>query len=221
MVSVKSQRLRSQAALIALCSIVFCRCLRVNPKGLDEESKDYLSLYLLLVSCNKSEVRAKFKFSILNAKREETKAMGKSVTNEWRLHQSAENRRNYAQKRLWKLMLQKRPGPNPILSTFISHNDRGNPKSKEDTKLIHPMTLCSYRRVENILKVIILSFFVWVDCVDSCSRMCILCWRELHKNQSAEYYCDRKLVCPCRFILSQKESVHFITLWSRKRFIWI
>merc|ERR1712226_1619508 len=35
-------------------------CLRVNPKGLDEESKDYLSLYLLLVSCNKSEVRAKF-----------------------------------------------------------------------------------------------------------------------------------------------------------------
>jgi speckle-type POZ protein len=51
------------------------RCLRVNPKGLDEESKDYLSLYLLLVSCNKTEVRAKFKFSILNAKREETKAM--------------------------------------------------------------------------------------------------------------------------------------------------
>jgi speckle-type POZ protein len=53
------------------------RCLRVNPKGLDEESKDYLSLYLLLVSCNKTEVRAKFKFSILNAKREETKAMGR------------------------------------------------------------------------------------------------------------------------------------------------
>ena len=25
-------------------------CLRVNPKGLDEESKDYLSLYLLLVN---------------------------------------------------------------------------------------------------------------------------------------------------------------------------
>lgn len=53
----------------------------MNPKGLDEESKDYLSLYLLLVSCNKSEVRAKFKFSILNAKREETKAMGKSGKN--------------------------------------------------------------------------------------------------------------------------------------------
>lgn len=50
-------------------------CLRVNPKGLDEESKEYLSLYLLLVSCNKSEVRAKFKFSILNSRREETKAM--------------------------------------------------------------------------------------------------------------------------------------------------
>ena len=58
-------------------NLLCCRCLRVNPKGLDEESKDYLSLYLLLVSCNKSEVRAKFKFSILNAKREETKAMGK------------------------------------------------------------------------------------------------------------------------------------------------
>ena len=50
-------------------------CLRINPKGLDEESKDYLSLYLLLVSCNKSEIRAKFKFSILNHKNEETKAM--------------------------------------------------------------------------------------------------------------------------------------------------
>uniref|UniRef100_A0A0K0E7L8 BTB domain-containing protein n=1 Tax=Strongyloides stercoralis TaxID=6248 RepID=A0A0K0E7L8_STRER len=50
-------------------------CLRINPKGLDEESKDYLSLYLLLVQCSKSEVRAKFKFSILNEKREETKAM--------------------------------------------------------------------------------------------------------------------------------------------------
>lgn len=58
------------------CILFVDRCLRVNPKGLDEESKDYLSLYLLLVSCNKTEVRAKFKFSILNAKREETKAMG-------------------------------------------------------------------------------------------------------------------------------------------------
>lgn len=58
-----------------ITKICFVRCLRVNPKGLDEESKDYLSLYLLLVSCNKNEVRAKFKFSILNAKREETKAM--------------------------------------------------------------------------------------------------------------------------------------------------
>ena len=53
------------------------RCLRVNPKGLDEESRDYLSLYLLLMSGDKSEVRAKFKFSILNDKKEERKAMGK------------------------------------------------------------------------------------------------------------------------------------------------
>lgn len=51
-------------------------CLRVNPRGLDEESKEYLSLYLLLVSSCKNEVRAKFRFSILSAKGEETKAMG-------------------------------------------------------------------------------------------------------------------------------------------------
>lgn len=50
-------------------------CLRVNPKGLDEDSKDYLSVYLLLLTGNKGEVRAKFKFSILNHKREERKAM--------------------------------------------------------------------------------------------------------------------------------------------------
>lgn len=52
-------------------------CLRLNPKGLDDESKDYLSLYLLLVSApnNKCETRAKFKFSILNGKGDETKAM--------------------------------------------------------------------------------------------------------------------------------------------------
>ncbi|VDD76258.1 unnamed protein product [Mesocestoides corti] len=51
-------------------------CLRINPKGLDEESREYLSLYLLLMNCgSKGEARAKFKFSILNAKREETKAM--------------------------------------------------------------------------------------------------------------------------------------------------
>ncbi|CAD5214576.1 unnamed protein product [Bursaphelenchus okinawaensis] len=50
-------------------------CLRINPKGLDEESKDFLSLYLLLVQSDKSDVRAKFKFSILNADREESKAM--------------------------------------------------------------------------------------------------------------------------------------------------
>ncbi|XP_062520159.1 speckle-type POZ protein B-like [Corticium candelabrum] len=50
-------------------------CLRVNPKGLDHDSKDYLSLYLLLVACNNSEARAKFKFSILNHKGEERKAM--------------------------------------------------------------------------------------------------------------------------------------------------
>ena len=69
---------------VSLISFVFCvcicdlaRCLRVNPKGLDGESHEYLSLYLLLWSGgDKSEVRAKFKFSILNDKKEERKAMG-------------------------------------------------------------------------------------------------------------------------------------------------
>ncbi|KAL3070186.1 hypothetical protein niasHT_039379 [Heterodera trifolii] len=50
-------------------------CLRINPKGIDEESKEYLSLYLLLVQCDDEEICAKIKFSILNAKQEETKAM--------------------------------------------------------------------------------------------------------------------------------------------------
>ncbi|XP_065838694.1 speckle-type POZ protein B-like [Oscarella lobularis] len=50
-------------------------CLRVNPRGLDDESKEYLSVYLLLLSCDKSECRAKFRFSILNKKGEERKAM--------------------------------------------------------------------------------------------------------------------------------------------------
>lgn len=67
----------SSIILLQVSLLFYFRCLRVNPKGLDDESKDYLSLYLLLVSCPKSEVRAKFKFSLLNAKREETKAMGK------------------------------------------------------------------------------------------------------------------------------------------------
>ena len=58
---------------------VISRCLRVNPKGLDEDSKDYLSLYLLLLHCDKQEVRAKFKFSLLNYKHEERKAMGKEL----------------------------------------------------------------------------------------------------------------------------------------------
>lgn len=48
----------------------------MNPRGLDEESRDYISLYLVLVSGTKSEVRAKFKFSILNKQKEERKAMG-------------------------------------------------------------------------------------------------------------------------------------------------
>ena len=50
-------------------------CLRMCPKGLDEDSKDHLSLHLILESCKNFEVRAKFKFSIRNAKGENIKTM--------------------------------------------------------------------------------------------------------------------------------------------------
>uniref|UniRef100_A0A915E2Q4 MATH domain-containing protein n=1 Tax=Ditylenchus dipsaci TaxID=166011 RepID=A0A915E2Q4_9BILA len=52
-------------------------CVTTNPKGqvLDEESKDYVSLYLLLVAGNGTKVMAKFKFSMLNSKREVIKSM--------------------------------------------------------------------------------------------------------------------------------------------------
>ncbi|EPQ11798.1 Speckle-type POZ protein [Myotis brandtii] len=50
-------------------------CLRVYPKGLDEESKDYLSLYLFLVSSPKRIFLAKFKLSILNDKGEQIKSL--------------------------------------------------------------------------------------------------------------------------------------------------
>ncbi|XP_028617696.1 TD and POZ domain-containing protein 4-like [Grammomys surdaster] len=42
-------------------------CLRVYPNGVDEESKGYLSLYLMLVSCEKSPVLVKFRVCILTA----------------------------------------------------------------------------------------------------------------------------------------------------------
>ena len=65
------QRLNGMVTIISWVLMTF---LMTFSQGLDEESKEYLSLYLLLLS-NKSEVRAKFKFSILNIKGEETKAM--------------------------------------------------------------------------------------------------------------------------------------------------
>jgi len=40
--------------------------LRINPSGLNKANKEYLSLFLVLVASNKPEVRAKFRFSILN-----------------------------------------------------------------------------------------------------------------------------------------------------------
>uniref|UniRef100_A0A0A6YWS7 TD and POZ domain containing 8 n=3 Tax=Mus musculus TaxID=10090 RepID=A0A0A6YWS7_MOUSE len=45
-------------------------CLRVYPTGVDEKNKDYVSLYLILLSCEKGSVWAKFEVCILNAKGE-------------------------------------------------------------------------------------------------------------------------------------------------------
>ncbi|XP_036032375.1 speckle-type POZ protein-like [Onychomys torridus] len=48
-------------------------CLRVNLNGVDEESADYLSVYLVLLSCLNSRIWAKFQFWIINAEGEKTK----------------------------------------------------------------------------------------------------------------------------------------------------
>ncbi|XP_021044636.1 TD and POZ domain-containing protein 3-like, partial [Mus pahari] len=45
-------------------------CLRVYPNGVDEESKDYLSVYLELLSYLEKPVRAKFEFWIINSEGE-------------------------------------------------------------------------------------------------------------------------------------------------------
>ena len=45
-------------------------CLRVYPKGADKESKDYLSVYLGLLHCQKSPVWAKYEFWIINSQGE-------------------------------------------------------------------------------------------------------------------------------------------------------
>lgn len=47
-------------------------CLKIYPKGWTTEHKGYVSVFLSLVQCNKTEVLAKFKFSLLNV--EQTKA---------------------------------------------------------------------------------------------------------------------------------------------------
>ncbi|XP_031240765.1 TD and POZ domain-containing protein 2-like [Mastomys coucha] len=50
-------------------------CLRVYPNGVDEESKDYLSVYLVLLSCPESIVWAKFEFWIINSHGKKYKSM--------------------------------------------------------------------------------------------------------------------------------------------------
>ncbi|XP_038167634.1 speckle-type POZ protein-like [Arvicola amphibius] len=48
-------------------------CLRVHPKGVDEESTDYLSVNLELLSSTKSPLNVRFKFWIINTKGERNK----------------------------------------------------------------------------------------------------------------------------------------------------
>ncbi|XP_051054954.1 speckle-type POZ protein-like [Phodopus roborovskii] len=50
-------------------------CLKVHPNGVNEESKDYLSVYLGLLSHPKSPVWASFQFWIINAEREKSQVM--------------------------------------------------------------------------------------------------------------------------------------------------
>ncbi|KAF6035027.1 SPOPL [Bugula neritina] len=133
-------------------------CLRVNPKGLDEESKDYLSLYLLLVACNKTEVRAKFKFSILNAKREETKAMARSpVFNAMFEHDMEENKQNRVEiqdveEDVMKEMLQfiytgKAPNLDKMVADLLSAAD----------KVMCEESLCGNLSIDNVCEVLVLA----------------------------------------------------------------
>ncbi|KAL6030365.1 hypothetical protein STEG23_034370 [Scotinomys teguina] len=46
--------------------------LRVHPNGVDEESRDYMSVYLVLLSCPTSHVWAKFQLCMVSAEKEET-----------------------------------------------------------------------------------------------------------------------------------------------------
>ena len=46
-------------------------CLRAYPSGVDAQNRNFVSVYLSLVSCNDREVWAKVKFAIINDKREE------------------------------------------------------------------------------------------------------------------------------------------------------
>ncbi|KAL6093493.1 hypothetical protein STEG23_030055 [Scotinomys teguina] len=50
-------------------------CLRVHPHGVDEESADYLSVYLVLLSCPKSHVWAKIQFWIISPEGKKTQTM--------------------------------------------------------------------------------------------------------------------------------------------------
>ena len=52
-------------------------CLMIYPKGWNTEYKGYVSLFLSLVQCNKTEVLAKYKFSILNVEQMEAHTEGK------------------------------------------------------------------------------------------------------------------------------------------------
>ncbi|XP_036047244.1 speckle-type POZ protein-like [Onychomys torridus] len=54
-------------------------CLRVNLNGVDEESADYLSVYLVLLSCPKNPVWAKFQLFIVSTEGETTHGESKPI----------------------------------------------------------------------------------------------------------------------------------------------
>ena len=60
-------------------------CLKIYPKGCTTEHKGYVSVFLSLVQCNKTEVLAKFKFLLLNAEQMEahTKGKGRNLIFGW------------------------------------------------------------------------------------------------------------------------------------------
>ena len=84
--SIDNFSLRREEIDEALTSSTFCTgpdadelqwCLQIYPKGDDGTCTGYISLFLELVQCNKTEVFAKYKFSILDVEQRKAHTLGK------------------------------------------------------------------------------------------------------------------------------------------------